>query len=189
MIPAGYKQTEIGVIPEDWEVSTLCQEYNLSAGGDLDLCDFSPNRTIKFKYYIYSNALANEGIYGVCSCPQFCGNAITITGRGDIGHSKYRAEPFSAIVRLLVCQPQKSIVSKFIAEYLEFKSPFVFESTGVPQLTVPQIKDTKIPIPPLPEQRRIAEALSDVDELIASLEKLIEKKNDSFIELLVCITR
>jgi len=54
--------------------------------------------------------------------------------------------------------------------------PFVFESTGVPQLTVPQIKSTLIPIPPLAEQQRIAEALSDMDELIASLEKLISKK-------------
>lgn len=176
MVKPGYKQTEIGEIPEDWEVATLCEAYDLSAGGDLNTSDYSPVKTKEYNYCILSNSLANAGIYGYCSKPQFVGNSITITGRGDIGHSLYRAEPFSAIIRLLVCQPKSAISSKIITEYLEIKKPFVFESTGVPQLTVPQIKNTKIPVPPLFEQERIAEALSDMDELIASLEKLIVKK-------------
>ena len=36
-----YKQTEIGVIPEDWEISTLEKEYELFAGGDLNTDDYS----------------------------------------------------------------------------------------------------------------------------------------------------
>ena len=43
-------------------------------------------------------------------------------------------------------------------------------------LSLENIKDLPIPLPPLPEQRRIAEVLSDTDELIATLEKLIAKK-------------
>ncbi len=172
----GYKQTEIGVIPEDWKVSSLDCEYSLYAGGDLDDSDYSPVKTQEYRFPIYSNGMQQNGIYGFCACPQFSENAVTITGRGDIGHSSFRDEPFSAIIRLLVCQPKHPISSRFIAEYLEMTKPFVFESTGVPQLTVPQIKNTPLPIPPLAEQNRIAEALSDMDELIASLEKLIEKK-------------
>jgi type I restriction enzyme S subunit len=38
--------------------------------------------------------------------------------------------------------------------------------------------EVPIPLPPLPEQKAIAEALSDVDDLIASLERLIAKKRD-----------
>ena len=172
----GYKQTEIGVIPEDWKVSSLDCEYSLYAGGDLDDSDYSPVKTQEYRFPIYSNGMQQNGIYGFCACPQFSENAVTITGRGDIGHSSFRDEPFSAIIRLLVCQPKHPISSRFIAEYLEMTKPFVFESTGVPQLTVPQIKNTPLPIPPLAEQNRIAEALSDMDELIASLEKLIAKK-------------
>lgn len=176
MVKQGYKQTEIGVIPEDWGVSTLDNEYDLSAGGDLDISDFSLIKTQKYKYCIYSNGLKNDGIYGYCSNPQYKGNAVTITGRGDIGHCSFREEAFSAIIRLLVCQPKNEISSKFIAEYLKSKKPFIFESTGVPQLTVPQIKSVSIPIPSIPEQQCIAEALSDIDKLIESLEKLIAKK-------------
>lgn len=43
-------------------------------------------------------------------------------------------------------------------------------------MTVPQIKNTLIPLPTFAEQNRIAEVLSDIDELISSLEKLIAKK-------------
>ena len=178
MVKPGYKQTEIGVIPEDWDVAALCKVYDLFAGGDINASDYSPVRTKKYNYCILSNSLTNAGIYGYCSKPQFAGNSITITGRGDIGHAFCREEPFSAIIRLLVCQPKSAISSKIVAEYLETKKPFVFESTGVPQLTVPQIKDTIIPIPPLSEQWRMAEILLDMDELIASLEKLIAKKKN-----------
>ena len=176
MVKPGYKQTEIGVIPEDWEISSLAKEYDLFAGGDLDVSDYSVVKTTTHKYCILSNGLADNGVYGFCSNPKYYGNSITITGRGDIGHCVYRAEPFSAIIRLLVCQPRSNIISKYVSDYLTCAKPFIFESTGVPQLTVPQIKNTRFPKPPVAEQRYIAEALSDVDELISSLEKLIAKK-------------
>jgi type I restriction enzyme S subunit len=54
---------------------------------------------------------------------------------------------------------------------------FANESTGVPQLTVPQVKNYQIPLPPtLAEQERIAGVLSDMDALLAALDKLIAKK-------------
>ncbi len=163
-------------IPKDWEVCTLSEKYTISAAGDLDPSDFSKVKTSVYKYPIYSNALQDGGIYGYCSKPRYAGNAVTITGRGDIGHCLYRREKFSAIVRLLICEPRGPIYSSFIAAYLENTAPFVFESTGVPQLTVPQIQDTPIPLPPLSEQARIAQVLEDTETLTASLETLISKK-------------
>jgi type I restriction enzyme S subunit len=53
---------------------------------------------------------------------------------------------------------------------------FANESTGVPQLTAPQISKYLLPVPPLPEQQAIADALSDADALIESLEQLVAKK-------------
>jgi len=49
-------------------------------------------------------------------------------------------------------------------------------SSGQTGVDLPGLKSYQIPLPPLPEQRAIAEALSDVDGLISSLDKLIEKK-------------
>jgi type I restriction enzyme, S subunit len=54
---------------------------------------------------------------------------------------------------------------------------FALESTGVPQLTAPQISKYSVALPPTKaEQAAIAEALSDADALIESLEQLIAKK-------------
>jgi len=52
----------------------------------------------------------------------------------------------------------------------------IADTTSVPQINNKHIFPLEIPLPPLPEQRRIATVLSDTDELIATLEKLIAKK-------------
>lgn len=51
-------------------------------------------------------------------------------------------------------------------------------SVAQPQLTVKGISKFKLLVPPLPEQCAIAQVLSDVDELIGALDKLIAKKRD-----------
>ena len=58
-------------------------------------------------------------------------------------------------------------------QVMKWASP---EGSTISRLYNGIIRDTDIKLPPLPEQRRIAEVLSDTDELIATLEKLIAKK-------------
>ena len=171
------KQTEIGLIPDDWEVKTLGDLFEMKAGGDVDKQHFSSYRSDKYKYKIFSNGLENEGIYGYTDLPKYKGDSITITGRGTVGVSMYRKDDFDAVIRLLVLNSKNRNTTDnyYISEVINEIVKFPNESTGVPQLTVPQIKDVFIPLPPLPEQQRIAKALSDVDALISTTEKLLQK--------------
>ena len=174
-----FKQTEVGMIPSDWEVKTLGELFDFSAGGDLQKESFSEYPSGTIKWPIYSNSLENKGLYGYTSNPRYRANCVTITGRGSLGHAEYRREAFDAIVRLLVLSPKQHVDCYFVSETINFRVPFVFESTGVPQLTAPQAAKSKIPLPPtIEEQQRIANALSDVDTLIVNLEKLIAKKKN-----------
>jgi len=66
----------------------------------------------------------------------------------------------------------------FVAEYINNRVNFSIESTGVPQLTAPEISKYEIAFPPPPEQTAIAIALSDTDAVISSTEKLIAKKRN-----------
>ena len=50
------------------------------------------------------------------------------------------------------------------------------EGTKVNSITYTKIKDVLIPLPPKPEQERIADALTAIDSLIANLERTIQKK-------------
>ncbi|EKJ85604.1 type I restriction enzyme S subunit [Leptospira meyeri] len=172
-----FKETEVGLIPEDWEVKKLGDVFNISAGGDLDKKCFSNTQDDKFNYAIFSNALSNKGLYGYTSEPKHKPKSITITARGEIGNANFRDQPFTAIGRVLVLEENTSISGIFVSEYVNKFVNFANESTGVPQLTAPQVSKYNIPLPPtLAEQEAIAEVLSDTDALITSLETTIQKK-------------
>lgn len=112
---------------------------------------------------------------GFTSHPRHKANSITITGRGALGHAEYREIDFDAIVRLLVLAPKIPLNGQYITEYINFRKPFFYESTGVPQLTAPQIANIQVLFPPLGEQRKIAEVLGVWDEAIEKQARLIEK--------------
>ena len=151
--------------------------FNLFAGGDVNRTHFSEYKTSTYIFCIYSNSLADHGLYGYTDVPKYSGDSITITGRGSIGHAEYRPFDFDAIIRLLVLIPKdKDIIdSRYVTELINSYVKFPLESTGVPQLTVPQIENIEISLPAIEVQRKIANALSDVDGMISSLEKLIAK--------------
>ena len=152
--------------------------FNLFAGGDIDIEHFSQYKTPIHCFPIYSNSLNNKGLYGYTSAPKYKGNSITITGRGSVGHAEYRKQDFDAIIRLLVLIPKKSNIvnSYYLTQFINQHVSFPLESTGVPQLTVPQIENIEVELPDFAEQATVAEALSDIESLIFSLQKLIEKK-------------
>lgn len=174
-IPAGYKDSAVGIIPQEWEVKTLSECFHISAGRDLQKEFYSHQRIDNYIYPIFSNSLEDRGLYGYTSKPRHKAGCITITGRGMLGVAEYRETDFDAIVRLLVLRPKFEVKGQLIAEYINHKKPFYFESTGVPQLTAPQIANTSIPVPPIEEQRKIAEILGAWDEAIEKQSRLIEE--------------
>jgi len=173
-----FKMTELGPIPEDWAVKQLGDLFELSAAGDLQSECSSRVKTNINIHPIYSNGLENAGLYGYTSKPRYRANSITITGRGTLGHAEYRTVDFDAIIRLIVMNPSEMLDGRYVVFQINYRNPFHFEITSIPQLTVPQVARALIPLPSLPEQRRIAGALSDIDELISALGKLIEKKRN-----------
>jgi type I restriction enzyme S subunit len=176
VVPRGYKRTEAGVIPDDWEVAAISELFDASAGGDFDISRSQPLRDEQHPYPIYSNALADYGLYGYCSYSDHPAGSITVTARGTLGVANFRDHQYTAIGRVLVLRPKTDLDGRFFAEFINNRISFVIESTGVPQLTAPQISKYNLPVPPIPEQHAIAAALSDVGGLIGALDKLIAKK-------------
>lgn len=174
-IPTGYKSSPLGIIPENWEVKRLGDCFNISAGRDLEKDYYSETITPECRYPIFSNSLENKGLYGYTSKPRHYANSITITGRGSLGHAEYRDSDFDAIIRLLVLTPKIDISCELITNYINFAEPFIYESTGVPQLTAPQIQNTLLLLPPFEEQLQIMCFLKLWDTAIAKQTLLIEK--------------
>lgn len=145
----------------DWEEKKLGDVGKFYAGGDLDKLNYSKTKSKEFTYPIYANG-SGEGIYGYATTFQYKKNSVTVSGRGNLGYANIRTQNFNAIVRLIVIEPKDFIDPKYLEEIIN-QTKFAIESTGVPQLTVPQIKCYKILIPSLPEQQKIANFLSGID--------------------------
>ncbi|ARQ98559.1 Type I restriction-modification system, specificity subunit S [Campylobacter devanensis] len=148
-------------IPKGWEVKKLgeiCEK--ISAGGDKP-AEFSPIKTNDFKIPIYSNGIKDNGLYGYTKYATINKQAVTVSARGTIGFVCVRNEPFCPIVRLISAIPKDNILDlKFLAYALKFKIPSG-EGSSIPQLTVPNFKQLEIPLPPLSEQKAIADKLDD----------------------------
>ncbi|MFV7640576.1 restriction endonuclease subunit S [Shewanella algae] len=192
--PKGTKPSELGEIPEDWEVYRFDQNFTIYAGGDVPKDSFSKIKTDTYPYPIFANAIQGRGLYGYTSHSRSKPNSVTITARGYLGHAEYRNEPFFPIVRLLVMEPVGSVDSRFATYAINELVEFPTESTGVPQLTAPQVGKFSISAPvDVNEQTEIATILSDMDAEIQAQEQRLGKirqiKQGMMQELLTGKTR
>ena len=164
-------------LPNNWSIKKLGDIFTLSAGGDVDKSLLSKKQDAQHPYPIYANALTDRGLYGYSSNYRVEQESITITGRGDIGKVFYRAGKYTPIVRLVVGVPKEGISAKYMS-YACSKIRFFNETTGVPQLTVPQVAGYKVAVPPLSEQKKIARILSCWDTAIEQMQNLISEKKE-----------
>lgn len=166
---------------ESWEDSKLGECTKISAGGDLEKSKLLNNG----KYPVIANALTNDGIVGYYNDSyRIDAPAVTVTGRGDIGVAKARNVNFTPVVRLLSLKSEHDVI--FLENAINIQN-IVIESTGVPQLTAPQLGRYRISFPSLPEQTAIGSFFQEIDQLISlqqrKLEVLKEQKK-TYLKLL-----
>lgn len=158
---------------DEWKVNRIQDLFYISAGGDIDKENVSKERTDFNNIPIYANSLENNGLYGYTNTYKVSGSTITVTGRGDIGYAIARSESYYPIVRLLVLKPKINLNNVFFANAIN-NINLILESTGVPQLTAPQISKYFIAYPELKEQEKIANFLSLLDKKIELQRRKIE---------------
>lgn len=198
MMKPGYKQTEIGVIPEDWDIGTLKEAFpKLDAGVSVN-----SDESAYSDYYVLKTSAVRNGIvntkeakpvvradYPRLKCPVKKGSIIisrmnTPSMVGECGFSAEEASNTFLPDRLWQVDPSAPDYNFQWLNYLlnteKYSAAIRATATGtsnsMKNIAKDRLLEISIPKPTLPEQQRIAEALSDMDELIASLEKLIAKK-------------
>lgn len=145
-----------------WTENKIADIVKISAGGDVDKVKLKESG----KYPVIANALTNKGIVGFYEDYKVKAPAVTVTGRGDVGYAVARHENFTPIVRLLTLQSEKIDV-----DYLENQinsMRILNESTGVPQLTAPQLGNYKVYHPKIEEQSAIGTLFRALDDLLSS---------------------
>ena len=154
-----------------WEQRKLGDEaIEMVAGGDIDKSLLDEHG----KYPVIANALTDDGIVGYyASDYRIKAPAVTVTGRGDVGHAKARTVDFTPVVRLLSVRSKHDV---FFLENAINTLNVIVESTGVPQLTVPQLSQYEIFFPPtITEEKEIGAFFDRVDNLITLHQRELEK--------------
>ena len=190
-VPAGYKHTALGLIPEDWGVSTVASEFSVQLGKMLD----AAKNTGVSKPYIGNRSVqwGRIDLADIDTVPMTSadlrrfrlrsGDLLVCEG-GEIGRAAIWEEPIrecyfqKALHRL---RPTRGYDSYLMMSLLELWASTghltnYVTQTSIAHLPKDKLENVPLPVPEAAEQRAIAAVLSDVDELIGSLEALIAKK-------------
>jgi type I restriction enzyme S subunit len=197
-IKHGYKKTEIGVIPEDWNVVRLGDLSDIKTGpfgAQLHESDYVQNGTP----IITVEHLGDYGIEVKDGVPMVSDEHKEqlkqyILKADDIVFSRVGSIDRNALVtenetgwlfsgRLLRVRPTKRLVAKFLSNYFKgesFKTRIKAVAVGqtMPSLNTQILSDMLIICPQPDEQRAIADALSEIAVQITALDELIAKKRE-----------
>lgn len=163
-------------IPSNWQWVRLSEITNtISAGGDRPDV-FSKIKTEQCQIPIFSNGIESDGLYGYTNTAKIYDRSITVSARGTIGFSCIRNEPYVPIVRLISVVPNVNISLDYL--YIFFSGAMESgDGTSTPQLTVPNIKQKFIALPPREEQDRIVRIVNTATGII---KKIAVFQNDLF---------
>ena len=160
-----------------WEEKTLesCCEQ-IFAGGDVPKDRLSQERTPKYSVPIFSNGEKDEGLYGFTDVARVTKPSLTVSARGTLGFTAIRTEPFLPVVRLIVLVPDEKLTMLSFLYYAVVGMDFGNTGTSIPQLTVPNFKESKLHVPSLSEQKAIVEKFDSLREETHRLESIYQRK-------------
>lgn len=192
----GYKQTEVGIFPAEWDIAPLGKHATF--------------RTGPFGSALHKSDYTNDGVPVVNPMHIVDGNieptrTMTITEQAAKHLSDFRMSPGEIVIGRRGDMGRCAVVHEYHAGWLcgtgsmiirplnadagflqrVLSSPRAISaiedaSVGTTMVNLNQgtLSGLKVQFPPLPEQRAIAAALSDVDALLGGLDRLIAKKRD-----------
>lgn len=195
-VPEGYKQTEVGVIPVDWDVVIFDECFDIWSGYGFKKSEYT-NYGVKLlridnvsygkiqwdsiaflpiKYTeTYKSLLIKEGDFLLALNRPITNDKLKFAIAKNSDTPSILYQRVGKIIRLSEIYDKDCafhILYKFIKQFVEESAV----GTDQPFISTTNLKKCKLPLPPKEEQKAIAQTLSDLDALIAALDKLIAKK-------------
>lgn len=189
----GYKQTEIGVIPDDWQFRPISDLARLESGhtpskrfatywnGDISWVSLHDTEILDRNFISDTSLKITELGIARSSARLLPAGTVVFSRTATVGKATIidRTMATSQDFANYICGPL--LCNLFLVYLFRWMRP-VWQSlmAGSIHNTIymPSFERLKIVVPPVHEQRAIAEALSDVDAAIGALSRLIAKKRD-----------
>ncbi|ENU1204457.1 MULTISPECIES: restriction endonuclease subunit S [Enterobacter] len=166
----GHRSSELGAIPEDWQVVPFKNVLTIKHGKNQKEVE-SPSG----QYPIY----ATGGQIGNATSFLFDKPSVLIGRKGTIDKPRYAETPFWTVDTLFYSEIKKDFCVKFIyykfcmIDWMQYN-----EASGVPSLNAHTIENVLVTLPNLEEQTAIASILSDMDDELKALEQKLAKTRD-----------
>jgi type I restriction enzyme S subunit len=189
-VKPGFKQTEAGVIPEDWKVRGLLTVVSI-ANGQVD------PRSEPYRSMILVAPDHITSGTGTLIAKHTAGEQGAISGKyvfnaGDVIYSKIRPHLRKAILAdfnglcsadMYPLRPGTDVIGGYIlpivlAQRFTTYATSVSARSGMPKINRTELAGFSVPLPPLPEQQLISLALDDADRLLVGMDCLIAKTKD-----------
>ena len=188
-----YKQTELGLIPEDWELKKLGKV------GEIDKKSLNSNTDKEYEFDYISLSDVDSDQFSIKTSKQKFKNAPSrarrIVKKGDVLLSTVRPnlEGFTIIrdeVKDLIASTGFAVITSKNELHNEYLFNFLFSNiikrqfhkllvgSNYPAINSSDVKNLKIPLPPLQEQKKIADCLSTWDVAIEKQNALINALTD-----------
>lgn len=189
----GYKNTKIGWIPDEWEVKKLSNIGVFLKGKGIRKDEIIPEGIpavrygeiytmhddyIKYFSSFISDTSAKNSNKLVHGDLLFAGSGESLVDIGKCIAFPYEHEAYAGgDIIILRNHKQESIFMGYLMNHELFKRQTYNLGQGhsVVHIYASSLKGISIPLPPLPEQKKIAEILSTWDKAIEQSQKLIEK--------------
>lgn len=184
-----WKQTEVGLIPEDWILTTIDNIAEVKGGGtpsttvagfwNGSINWFTPTEIGYSKYVKESKRkITIEGLNN-SSAQILPKGTILLTSRAGIGDLAILKEDSSTNQGFQSLLVKENVSNEFLYYFMAIsKNLLLKKASGSTFLEISpnNVRSIRIPLPPFPEQKAIAQVLSDTDTLIQILEQKLAKK-------------
>lgn len=189
-IREGYKETEVGVIPEDWDVKPLGEITDIISGGTPKtiIKEYWENGSIlwatptditgnKNKYISKTERKITKSGLENSSANMLPIGSVLMTSRATIGERCINTKPMSTNqgFKSFICH--NVLFNEFLYYYIELiRNEMLSMSSGstFKEISKSKVETLNIALPLFYEQQQIAEILSTTDEYIEKLDKIIE---------------
>jgi type I restriction enzyme S subunit len=177
----GYKKTPVGWIPEEWGCHCLGSLVSIQSGNSPAI--YQPKRIGRFPFVKVDDLNLCTGVqdrareYSDVDVGVVPEDSTIFAKRGAaIATNKVRLAGAKIVMdsNMMALIPKPSLWPKFLFYSIQRENLYrIADTSPIPQINNKHLEPYPIPLPPLPEQKKIAEILSTWDEGIEQTRQLI----------------
>jgi type I restriction enzyme S subunit len=203
LVAEKYKETEVGLIPSDWEVKTIGEIFTFYSTSNFSKAEMLLNGEVGCVHYGLIHAIDNSH-YSLSNGTKYYvtteqakyeklqeGDVIMVDASEDLVGLNKSVEVFNLNNKAYIAGLHTFHLRDVNSNYVRTFRGLILNSNSVKKqmlrlavgmkvfgVSKPQLQQVFVPVPPKSEQSAIATALSNADALITSLEELITKKRN-----------